>query len=279
MSKIVKTEAVVLKSMKYGETSKIVTFYTKEFGKLNGIVKGARKTKSKFGASLDSMAYVLLVVYKKETGGLNLISQCDLMKSFSNIPSDLDRLVEGLKVIEIIYQVSHYEEKNYPLFKLLIGTLSALDKADKNFSSIGFAFEIKLGELLGYSFNFSKCGKCGKDNFQKSEMTGTVHFDFSRGAVICFDCQNHFIHPVKISFGNLSVLNRLETTAELSAASNIEINLPNKIEIGNFLLAYLRYHISEIKDLKSDKMFNDMQKMQTSLKQKQASISINGEIK
>ncbi len=276
MSKIVKTEAVVLKSINYRETSKIVTFYTKEFGKLNGIVKGARKMQSKFGASLDSMAYVLLVIYKKETGGLNLISQCDLLKSFSNIPSNLDRLVEGLKVIEIIYQISHFEEKNYPLFKLLVETFSAFNIEDKNFSSIGFAFKIKLGELLGYRYNFSKCGKCGKHNFQKSEPTGVVSFDFARGAVLCSDCQNQLIHPVKISTTNLSLLNQLETEAKLSAVSNIKISSQNKTEIGNFLLAYLRYHISEIKELKSDKIFNDMQKIRLSMKQKPTSISING---
>lgn len=260
MSQIVKTEAVVLKSMKYGETSKIVTFYTKQFGKLTGIVKGARKAQNKFGASLDSMAYVLLVMYKKETGGLNLISQCDLMKSFRNISSDLDKLAEGLKVIELVYRVAHDEEQNLPLFKLIVGTLSVLDKADKNFPSIGFAFEIKLGEILGYSFNFSTCSKCGRNNFRKTEQTGSLLFDFSRGAALCSDCQNYIIHPVKISSDNLAILNRLGTTAEISAASNIEINPQNKTEIGNFLFDYLRYHISELKDLKSDKIFNNLKK-------------------
>ena len=66
MSYIAKTEAIVLKSMKYRETSKIVTFYTKQFGKITGLVKSARSAKNKFGSSLNLFSHIELVIYKKE---------------------------------------------------------------------------------------------------------------------------------------------------------------------------------------------------------------------
>ena len=63
---IAKTEAVVLRSMKYRETSRIVSFYTKQFGKISGIVKGARSPKNAFGSALQPMSHVSLVLYKKD---------------------------------------------------------------------------------------------------------------------------------------------------------------------------------------------------------------------
>ena len=63
---LIKTEAIILKSMKYRDTSKIVTFYTKEFGKLKGIAKGARTAKVNLVAALEPMTHSMLVIYKKE---------------------------------------------------------------------------------------------------------------------------------------------------------------------------------------------------------------------
>ena len=80
---LTKTEAVVLKAVKYRETSKIVTLYTKKFGKINAVAKGAMLTTSKFGASLEPMSYILAVLYKKETREVQFLSQADLIKPFS----------------------------------------------------------------------------------------------------------------------------------------------------------------------------------------------------
>jgi DNA repair protein RecO (recombination protein O) len=78
---ITKTEAVVLKSMNYRDSSKIVTFYTRGFGKVKCIAKGARQMKSKFGAGLEPITNVSLVLYKKEHRELQLVSQCDAIKT------------------------------------------------------------------------------------------------------------------------------------------------------------------------------------------------------
>ena len=72
---ITKSEAIVLKSMDFRDSSKIVTFYTRSFGKLKGIAKGARQMKSKFGAALEPITRVSLVLYKKEHRDLQLISE------------------------------------------------------------------------------------------------------------------------------------------------------------------------------------------------------------
>jgi DNA repair protein RecO (recombination protein O) len=89
---LTKTEVIVLKSMKYRDTSKIVTFYSRKFGKLKGIAKGARSANNKFGSSLELMTHSMLLIYKKEHKDLHLISQCDAINSYRNISNDLDRM-------------------------------------------------------------------------------------------------------------------------------------------------------------------------------------------
>ena len=90
MSDIITSEAVVLRSMKYRETSKIVTFYTKEAGKISGIVKGARQSKNKYGSTLEPMSYVSLVFYQNEKRDLQMVSSCDWVKTFRYLMEDID---------------------------------------------------------------------------------------------------------------------------------------------------------------------------------------------
>jgi DNA repair protein RecO (recombination protein O) len=70
---IVKTEAIVLKTMKYRDTSKIVTLFTKNYGKLSAVAKGARDRNLRFGSALDSLSHVQVVLYKKEGADLHLL--------------------------------------------------------------------------------------------------------------------------------------------------------------------------------------------------------------
>ena len=73
------TDAIVLRAIKYGDTSKIVTLYTRRFGKVAVIAKGARSAKSKFGSALEPMSLIQAVFYRKENREVQLLSQADLL--------------------------------------------------------------------------------------------------------------------------------------------------------------------------------------------------------
>jgi len=179
---LIKTEAVILKTMKYRDTSKIVTFYTKEYGKLKGIAKGARTAKNKFGSALEPMTLSKLVVYKKEHRDLHLISQCDAIDSFKHLTEDLDRMTTAMAVIELMNQVTHQEERNPALFALLGETLSALNSSFKNYPSYLQAFRLRLAMLFGYAPNFEVCGECG-DSLVTGNGEKQFAFQVARGAV------------------------------------------------------------------------------------------------
>lgn len=258
MSKIVKTRAIVLKSMKYGETSKIVTFYSEDFGKIKGIVKGARKSKSKYGSSLETFSYVQMVIYKKESHSLHLVTQCDLLKIFKTITEDLNKLSVGLKIVELIEKISHDEERNPQIFKLVIDVFDALDVQTENIQNIFCVFEIKLIELLGYRIHFDRCGICKKNISDVENHSTELVFDSSRGSPVCSNCKSHALYPVNLSIQNCKILDKFETAGVIAAAGNIVVSSRSLNQIRKFLFEYLRYHISDLKDLKSEKTFNQI---------------------
>jgi DNA repair protein RecO (recombination protein O) len=260
---LIKTEAIILKTMKYGDTSKIVTFYTKEYGKLKGIAKGARTAKNKFRSALEPMTLSMLVLYKKEHRDLHLISQCDSIDSFKNLTEDLDRMTTALAVIELVNQVTHHEERNPALFALLRETLSALNFSIKNYSSYFQAFRLRLSSLFGYAPNFEFCCECGNPlvigNGEKE-----FAFQVARGAVFCNRCCmpsdsskgiGQEVAYSSISAQGLQIVRRL-LNAQMSSLGNLEFHAQVGNQIDELLRLYLRYHFEGLKPLKSTELFH-----------------------
>jgi DNA repair protein RecO (recombination protein O) len=249
--------------MKYRDTSKIVTFYSKEYGKLKGIAKGARTAKNKFGSALEPLSHSMLLIYKKEHRDLHLISQCDSIDSFKNLTEDLDRMSTGLAVLELIDQVTHHEERTPAMFALLVETLSALNVSTKNYEMYLQAFQLRLAALFGYAPNFDTCGQCGKPillgNGEKQ-----VAFQIVRGAVFCNTCyipNDSAVHDndqsiafTILSAQGLQIIQRL-VHAQLSSFNNLEYDAPTGNEINELLRLYLRYHFDGLKPLKSAGFF------------------------
>jgi DNA repair protein RecO (recombination protein O) len=275
---ITKTEAVVLKSMNFRDSSKIVTFYTRHYGKLKGIAKGARQMKSKFGAALEPITNVSLVLYKKEHRDLQLISQCDTVKTYNRIHSELERMAIALSVLELIHQLAHDEERNDLLYALLVDTLDEIERAKKNFLNFLFAFEIRGAVLLGFAPNLDGCSVCGR-GLDHIATEGSAVFQLSKGAVICGHCgasagraesvalsaggavrsdgsrRTSIEGNVRVSVGALKALHRL-MTARMDAVQALDLNLAEGNEIDGTLRLYLRQHFEELKPLKSLDMLN-----------------------
>ncbi len=270
---ITKTDAVVLKSMKYRDSSKIVTFYTRRFGKLKGIAKGARQMKSKFGASLEPISAVSLILYKKEHRDLQLISECDVVTTYKTIHSELDRMAVALSVLELLNQLTHDEEGNDALYLLLVQTLDEVERAKKNCVNLLFAFEIRCAAVFGFAPNLEVCLVCHR-SLDDIGSGGSAVFQLSRGAVLCSRCgqsakvtksDNPPLNPTRskvgtawrpdegntrVSVETLKTLQRL-LTAPLDTVSSLELSSAQGNEIDGTLRLYLRQHFEDLKPLKS----------------------------
>jgi len=156
---LIKTEAIVLKCTNYRETSKIVTFYTKSHGKIRGIAKGVRSSKTRWGGVLQSMAYLNLFFYFKENKDLHLVSNAEHVRPFNSIFNNYDKMQAGFRIIELVNRTTADYQQNNEIFNLVKDSLGQLEDATKNYNNLLFYFEYKMCEMLGFgidlkSFNF-----------------------------------------------------------------------------------------------------------------------------
>jgi DNA repair protein RecO len=162
---IVTTEAIVLRSRKQGETSKIATLYTLSAGKLNVIAKGARETKSKFGGALEMFARSTVVFYKRDRqDSLSLLSKAETIASHSGILKSLLRIETATAIVELILNSMHDEEANDELFLALDKTLIEIATSDENsVRSIQFRFYIEFARLMGFELDLESQSGLSED--------------------------------------------------------------------------------------------------------------------
>lgn len=254
MHPIVKTEGVVLRSTKYRETSKIVTVYTRGFGKVKAIAKGARQSKNTYGSSLEPMSYVFLVLYKKEHRDIQLISQCDVIQSFRHLSENLDKMAAGMSMIELVEKVSHDEEANEKLFGLLTGALSAVNTAALKPWNLLYGFEIRLAGILGFQPDFEKCVSCGR--FVEKGFGNSIFFFIGKGGPMCPSHADSMGMKVNVSVQSLRILGRLAAAGTFEEMTSIEVDEAHRREIESVLMGFLRFHVEGLHTLKAGKVLS-----------------------
>lgn len=169
-----RAEGVVLRTVKLGEADRIVTFATRERGKVRAVAKGVRKTKSRFGGRVEPIVHVNLQLY--EGRELDIVTQAETVNAFSHIRTDLDRARRAISMLEAVDQVMQDGEADPRLFKMLVGALEVLDEKDS--PVIVGAFFWKLLVLEGLRPVLDRCASCGRTD-------GLVAFDLNIGGVLC----------------------------------------------------------------------------------------------
>src|SRR5512147_646361 len=122
-----KTNAIVIRSVNYGESDKIVTFFTQDFGKLKGIAKGARRSKKRFQNALDLFSHLRLIFFDREGMGLVRAQGCDILNSFPKIREDLKKIVYGNYFLEMVSEMAGEREVHPEAFDLLLAFLKTLE--------------------------------------------------------------------------------------------------------------------------------------------------------
>lgn len=152
---LVTDEAVILRSVKYGDTSKILTLYSKNNGKINCIVKGARNIKSRVLGVIEPFNHITIVFYNKQNRDLQMLSKAETIKNFRIIKTDLDKLTICYRILEMMNKVVYDKEHSHELFELLIKSFSYINESGSENSaenSISYLyFQVHLCEVLGIS--------------------------------------------------------------------------------------------------------------------------------
>ena len=241
MAEILKTAAVVLGKIDYGDSSKIGLFFTEKYGKVSAIIKGARSPKSKIGAVVDALNHIDLVFYKKENRDLQFISQADLRNSFRKLKDDFENLKYASAIIEIVKFTTIEYEEHPKLFKGLVRILELINDGTQN-PKLNFArfFLFVLNEI-GYGLQYSNCVWCGKD-FEEEEY---VFFNFEYG-FMCEECSQDRLVNMDFSAELFKLLNCLSYKSRQYSYSERDLD-----KLISFFEKYLSYHLPEFKKIKS----------------------------
>ncbi len=166
MARSYKTEAVVLRSMRYGEADRILHLYTAGHGRIGAIAKGIRKTSSRVGGRLEPLGHVELMLHHGR-GELHTVTGVELIRPHSAVRDDPYRLAVGLIGAEAMLRLFTEQEANERAFGALTRYLDLLDQAPRglrpDLDALGLSFQLKLLWLSGYLPHVGSCADCGSE--------------------------------------------------------------------------------------------------------------------
>ncbi len=171
--------AVVLRTYKLGEADRIVVLLTEHHGKVRAVAKGVRKTMSKFGARLEPMSHVRLLLAQGRE--LDIVSQADLVETTAPLVADLDHITNGMAVLEAADQMALEREPAPHLYRMVVGALRTV--AERSGPLVVPAFYWKLLAAEGVRPELDACVRCG-------EPGPIVAFDMIQGGVLCRGCRS-----------------------------------------------------------------------------------------
>jgi len=169
--------AVVLRTYKLGEADRIVVLLTEHHGEVRAVAKGARRSRSRFGARLEPPTHVAIQLYRGR-GELDTVAQADTVDHFRPLRDDLASLGRALTMVEVADHVALERQPNPALYRLLLGALRTLAADPSPLVVAGFLW--KLLALEGVAPVLDRCVVCGRDD-------ALVAFDVAEGGVVCRD--------------------------------------------------------------------------------------------
>jgi len=245
MSEIIKTEAVVLSKINYGDSSIIAYLYSRDSGKMSVIIKGGRNPKSKIGMMIDPLNHLEVVFYKKESRDIQILSGAEIISHFHHLKEDLERLKYSYAVIELVKNLSPENEPNVKIFKGIVRILSLFNSSNEISEILFGRFFLFFTEEIGYELQLINCSVCGRDDL-KNEILG---YNYDRG-LLCENCKTKNINNFEINPELFNYLFCLKTNKSIQSVNYNVIK-----NVNNFFENYLKFHISDFKGIQSFKAF------------------------
>jgi DNA repair protein RecO (recombination protein O) len=200
-----RTEAIVLRSMRFSEADRILHLYTADRGRIGAIAKGVRKTKSRFGARLEPLSHVELMLHHG-AGELQTITGVELLRSHRAAREDPYRLNVGLIGAEAMLRLFGEPEANDRAFGALARFLDLLDDAPRRETQpaadpLVLSFQLKLLWVAGYLPHVTSCVECGGGDL--------VGFSARAGGAVC---SSHGEGALRLAGDGLAGMERLLST-------------------------------------------------------------------
>jgi DNA repair protein RecO (recombination protein O) len=180
----VKTEAIVLRSIRYGEADRILHIYSQSRGRIGAIAKGARKPKSRFGGRLEPFFRLDLMLHEGRSD-LMTVTSATTVDGYPRLRSSGPALTAGARACDAVLRLLDAAEPNPPAYNLLCRYLALLDDSTAPRAAgleTALSFRVKLALVAGFSPELASCARCG-------EAERLVGFSGAAGGAICGGCE------------------------------------------------------------------------------------------
>jgi len=231
---LVKWEGIVIRSVDYGESSKVVTLFTREHGKLGIMARGAKKTKSRLAAVSQLFSHGYYLCKAGPGSGMPGLSQGDIMESFRDLRQSLNATAYAAYMAELLDRLTHEREPNPYLFQLLLHTFRYLDEG-RDAEILCRIFETKMLIVAGISPQLSACASCGAEREPYA-------ISVSQGGLLCPVCLPSDPYAIAVTPSTWKLL-RLFQVFDLERLGEIEVKPATRSQLKRVLRSFMDEHL------------------------------------
>ncbi len=243
------TPAIVLHQRRLGDADKILTLYTANFGKVDAVVKGVRKTKSRMAGHVEPLTHATFQLAKGKT--LDIVTQVETIEPFQVLRDDLERMSRSLYACELLDKFTETHEPNFELYRLLLDTLRRLATRDDFDTAVRY-YEMALLDAMGYRPELEECVTC---RARLKQVTN--YWTAAGGGVVCASCRTDEMAVRPVSANAVKLL-RLLLHGRFSDAARVTIDNGLSDELERTLLEYVRWVLE--RDVRSTAFIDTLRK-------------------
>jgi DNA repair protein RecO (recombination protein O) len=182
-ARVERDDALLLRSVDYGESDRILTLLTRRTGKLSVLAKGARRSKKRFAGALEPFS-LLRVEVAASRGGLARLESATIAQAFPKLLGDLARMTTAGAMLGLVRELSAEEVSDPDGFDETVQLLAALDAREVSERTLAVCFQLQQLARAGFSPRLEVCGVCGK----APPPARATDFDARRGYIVCQAC-------------------------------------------------------------------------------------------
>ena len=244
---IYNSEALILSSRPYRDTSLICNLFTKESGRLSIISKGARTFKNPNRAILQPLQFIDLHYYYKPKRNIQLLKEASINTHFFNIAKNYQKVTFSYNILELTNQICKIDNPNEIMFRLIKSVLKKIDTCEIEQIHLYYLFfQLQLSRYVGVQPILDNCFLC-------SQQLYDALYDKSIGQLVCNNCTEHKSSNVIIKQEDLKILKYLSNTHIDNLLDHCRTNQKSLSAISQYLLHYISFHIVNINNLKTIK--------------------------
>ena len=231
------TQAVILRTVDFAESDRMVSFYTREFGRLHGVAKGAKRSLKRFGSALEPFTLNEITFFMREQQNLVRLERCRIVRAFPEIAHNVRRVALGTYLLELVLGLTPEREAHPEIYRLLVYYIELLTHTSFRESMVHL-FELRLFALLGYEPQFMHCVACNTP----FDMQTSYHFSIQRGGIICPDCEPPLHNMLPLSNGTIRLFQQARNLSLLKL-SRLYFSRDSRDESHKLFTRFLEYHM------------------------------------